>query len=160
MISTCIKYGEQCVKIEKNKIKCRFVQILNELGKNKEIKMKDSERKAYKKLVKMCIIKQVINPGVEYVTKEDLEELKGFDCEWIVLQIKKEIEEGLNIDDSYTCPWCWHFLGDCKDCTYGKRHGVCGTGDTNTYSYFIGDQPSAIEYPGIIEKLKMLFNIK
>jgi len=83
------------------------------------------------KIIKILIVKQNLikqETGLDYIDKEDLAEVKA----WSAKECKKIISEMVNmfyednISDISICPWCCLFYyADCRQCSYGKRHGKC-----------------------------------
>lgn len=65
--------------------------------------------------------------GLDYVYKEDIEEIKTWSIEEVVL-ILSHLEDSTT--DISSCPWCVRSIHHnekltCSGCMYGKRHGTC-----------------------------------
>jgi len=72
--------------------------------------------------------------GDQYFTKEDKADIEGWseeECADIVERMRKKMNYDLM--DSSTCPFCAKVgfpssdMSQCSNCTYGQRHGACGS---------------------------------
>ena len=99
------------------------------------------------KLIKFVKIKDKIikeKTGINYINELDIQEIREWDeetCKKIYSRFTISINTYFVHDLSIgTCPWCLkstvNDVHDCKDCEYGKRHGMCDD-DGSLFSKYI-----------------------
>lgn len=105
--------------------------------------------------VKQSILSMLSKKPPPYVDERDFEDIRSWtqkDSRYVVEKIMRELDtyritRGClymnNLFDGEFCPWCWHSSSpwnttkDCKACTYGMRHGVCGQADTSDWAALV-----------------------
>lgn len=116
-------------------------------------------------------IKHLTN--IDYITDEDIEEVKTWSneiCTQILDCMYNELCKLHYKEDHVICPWCIKIDYRTKDrycatCKYGKRHGVCWLGYSNTYQSILNQLPGHdIEYikdiPRLIDDIINILNQK
>ena len=110
---------------------------------------------------------------INYISFKDLEEIKNWKVQEcvkiyneIVAAVKKSNIGKTILYDVATCPWCLKYQEDfrtannanCKNCNYGKRHGICSDipSDYKTITREKGFQNSKYDYLKIIREIEKL----
>ena len=113
------------------------------------------------KIIKILELKQARIKeltGLDYITPEDLEEIKKINTKQIK-KIMNRIKENYNdLDDSDICPWCSVSFDECGRCSYGTRHGFCDQ-ENSKYRKIIDKLGHKIySIPGLVEAIKEIYN--
>ncbi len=107
-----------------------------------------------------------LNCDVEYITNEDIEDIRKwskFDCEWTYGQIVSAVYS-LNASglSETTCPWCINLLDipydKCEECGYGIRHGICTKKGSLYRSYNLKSVKDALTNKSYNRILKQLIH--
>ena len=71
-----------------------------------------------------------------YLYQRDIDEIEN---EWSDAECEKVAGRILSRKDlgfcGPSCPFCTKFTGDCDDCSYGKRHGICSDHTSDFHKY-------------------------
>jgi len=133
-------------------------------------------------IINICRIKnKAINKCLNakrcgYFTKKDEQDILQWtneECNAVLKLISMSHFSSDNLNDNSICPWCIinyninkinNTMIFCETCTYGKRHGVCGTSvydmPNNTYGKIINKLKkkkifAIIKIPGLLNSIQL-----